>query len=888
MLGINFYLCLHPLTECSIFTNSFFMKKIFILLLVVCFATTLFSQTIVSTTPSNKNFILEEYTGTNCTYCPDGHKIANQIMTNNPGRAWAINIHQGGFSGNNPDYKTEFGNALANQYSINSYPNGTCNRGTGVVARNLWTSQCANIIAQPSPVNVAATVTIDWNTRLLTVYVEAYYTDNAANPTNKLNIALLQNNVLGPQVGGSSYYPAMMRFGKYQHMHMLRHLLTGQWGVEIPATTTGTFYSQTFTYNIPAHIRNVPICLEDLEVIAFVCENNKTILTGCKADLTIENGPACFGRIEMIEDKIVAVCDGSNSAICYIRNSNDFDVNSVEFAYSIGGGAPDYYVWSRKTIAPQSFDTIHLPTFLLAPNLSQDLMVTITKFNDINCNFSCSKAFKKEVVFGEEEMKLVITTDRYCSETTFKIFNPDGTILLQGGPWTDLTSNGTTVREFNFIPTMEGCHRLEVYDAFGDGINAGYGAGNVKILDSKGTQMYYNNGQFGSKLTATVYLGETADITATSGTNGTIVPINETTYPVGSRAKYSFLPDAHYEVDEVFIDGEPLGKTQPTSYTFSDVDRNYSISVTYRLMPSITASAGENGTISPIGETFHATGSTPEFVFIPDRNYEVEEVFVDGVPMGLEHATSYTFPAVDKDYTIHVVFKLLPGYNITASAGENGAISPAGNVFCATGLSAEFVFTPDANYEVEEVFVDGEPMGLPQATGYTIPAVDKDYTIHVTFRLMPSITATAGENGTISPIGKTFYATGSSATFAFTPDSDYEVEDLYIDGEPMGLEYATSYTFPAVDKDYTIHVTFKKIIGIKDINGVLIAVAPNPVNDKLWVTGTYDKLEIFSIAGQILATAFNQPVVDLNNLTKGIYFVKIQTNGQVCTFKIIK
>ena len=45
-----------------------------------------FGQTFVSTTPSNKNVILEEYTGTNCVFCPDGHKIAQQLVTANPDR----------------------------------------------------------------------------------------------------------------------------------------------------------------------------------------------------------------------------------------------------------------------------------------------------------------------------------------------------------------------------------------------------------------------------------------------------------------------------------------------------------------------------------------------------------------------------------------------------------------------------------------------------------------------------------------------------------------------------------------------------------------------------------------------------------------------------------
>ncbi|MCL2247531.1 MAG: T9SS type A sorting domain-containing protein, partial [Lentimicrobiaceae bacterium] len=227
-----------------------------------------------------------------------------------------------------------------------------------------------------------------------------------------------------------------------------------------------------------------------------------------------------------------------------------------------------------------------------------------------------------------------------------------------------------------------------------------------------------------------------------------------------------------------------------------------------------------------------------------------------------------------------------------ASADENGTISSSGNVEYWEGESVKYTFTPAPNYEVEEVFVDGEPMGLAQATSYTFPAVDKDYTIHVTFRLIQgsefTITASAGENGAISPSGETSFSPGASAEFIFTPDPNYEVEEVFIDAKPMGLAQATSYTFPAVDKDYTIHVTFKKLFGIKDANGVTIAVAPNPVNDQLFVTGRYDKLEIISLTGQILTTAHNQPVVDVNHLAKGIYFVKIQANEQTCTFKVIK
>lgn len=56
------------------------------------------AQQYVSTEPANRNVIIEEFTGRNCGYCPDGHRIANEIMANNPGRVWAINVHAGGYA----------------------------------------------------------------------------------------------------------------------------------------------------------------------------------------------------------------------------------------------------------------------------------------------------------------------------------------------------------------------------------------------------------------------------------------------------------------------------------------------------------------------------------------------------------------------------------------------------------------------------------------------------------------------------------------------------------------------------------------------------------------------------------------------------------------------
>jgi hypothetical protein len=269
------------------------MKKLFSILLVVFFSTTIFSQTIVSIKPANKNVILEEFTGTKCSYCPDGHKVAQGIMTNNPGRAWSINIHQGAFSGSSPNYKTVWGDALAAQYGVNSWPAATVSRGaTWSSTRSQWVSWANSILAQPSCLNVAAKGTLDWKERKLTLLVEVYYTGNAVQSTNKLNVAMLQNEVLGPQEGASIWYPEMMAGSLYRHQHMLRDFITGQWGMDISSTTEGTFFTHTFEYDVPENFNNVKVALANVEFLVFVSENQKTIISGSLAEITHIN--KCF------------------------------------------------------------------------------------------------------------------------------------------------------------------------------------------------------------------------------------------------------------------------------------------------------------------------------------------------------------------------------------------------------------------------------------------------------------------------------------------------------------------------------------------------------------------------------------------------------------------
>ena len=72
-----------------------------------------------------------------------------------------------------------------------------------------------------------------------------------------------------------------------------------------------------------------------------------------------------------------------------------------------------------------------------------------------------------------------------------------------------------------------------------------------------------------------------------------------------------------------------------------------------------------------------------------------------------------------------------------------------------------------------------------------------------------SITASAGEGGTISPSGDVRVSSGADKTFTISAYEGYVLNDVTVDGESVGK--VTTYTFEDVKAAHTIHATFTKI-----------------------------------------------------------------------------
>lgn len=91
----------------------------------------------------------------------------------------------------------------------------------------------------------------------------------------------------------------------------------------------------------------------------------------------------------------------------------------------------------------------------------------------------------------------------------------------------------------------------------------------------------------------------------------------------------------------------------------------------------------------------------------------------------------------------------LRAYTITATAGDNGSVSPSGAVVVPQGTDQTFDITPETGYHIADVLVDGVSVGA--LSGYTFPGVSGDHTIDATFAADEySLAITLSGNGSVS------------------------------------------------------------------------------------------------------------------------------------------
>ncbi len=239
----------------------------------------------------------------------------------------------------------------------------------------------------------------------------------------------------------------------------------------------------------------------------------------------------------------------------------------------------------------------------------------------------------------------------------------------------------------------------------------------------------------------------------------------------------------------------------------------------------------------------------------------------------------------------------------TSVPAGHGTISPEGTTVVTAGQDLELTFTPDENYELDSLFVNGI-MTYPTLDG-TESVVDNHYTL-TNIRNNQKVVAkfrdvrpyynihveieTAG--GTVTP-SDTTVVVGSDVTLNIRPNDGFHISQLEIDGNIV-IDYASSeIVFTNVNSDHHIKISFFPN-SVEENMFANLSIYPNPNNGQFTVSSDdFDgdvTFQIFSVSGAMMDERLvnGEKTVSFDkSLPAGTYFLRIIAGEKVATRKLV-
>ena len=271
-------------------------------------------------------------------------------------------------------------------------------------------------------------------------------------------------------------------------------------------------------------------------------------------------------------------------------------------------------------------------------------------------------------------------------------------------------------------------------------------------------------------------------------------------------------------------------------------------------------------------------GETCTLTATPNTGYTFQRWTKNGTQVSTNPTYSFTVTE-SVTYTAHFNAQ---NYTVTVAANPNNAGSVSGGGSYTYGQTCTVTASANNGYAFTNWTENGSQVSTNASYSFTVTGnrnlvasfAQNTHTIH----------ATAGTNGIITPSGTITVAHGANQSFSMIPDSDYEIQDVYIDGNPVGA--MASYTFTNVTADHYIHVIFTHVDAVGENNSNTINVYPNPTKGEVTVEGEDIKsVRIVNAYGQTIYNAKvedDQVHLDLSQMAKGVYMMHIEAKyGQV-------
>ena len=351
----------------------------------------------------------------------------------------------------------------------------------------------------------------------------------------------------------------------------------------------------------------------------------------------------------------------------------------------------------------------------------------------------------------------------------------------------------------------------------------------------------------------TVKTPDTVNVTVTKTGNG-LVRINDqetetSTVEKGGDVKLELIPAKGAYIQELTVKGEP--RTVKKGETFQETltaDEDITVSVTFVQEHTVTVTADKGGNVLLDGEAVtektYKEGTEVELSVAADDDYQIESIAIDGTQEDIADTASFTKKlTVDKDTTIAV--KFIRVYTVTVTYdSQHGTVEtdPAAQggeveaVLVKQGGTLTIKATPDENYRVSEVEIDGKAESFDdnryvKDTPFTrdIKNITAPHTIKITFApTLQTITVISGKHGTVKVEGPGKVIYNGSVDLTITPDDGYIIDTITVDEADVkaNVKRATEKSYQLllteVQRDTKVTVTFTACpqIGTNDLTAL--------------------------------------------------------------------
>ncbi len=218
------------------------------------------SDSIISSNPSQRKVLVEDYTGHKCGNCPEAAIVLKNLETLYGSKVVAMAIHAGSFANVNANFPTSFTTTPGNDYntffsvSAQGNPNGMINRigysgGASVQVKyhTGWASEVAQQVVLPAKFQIKLKYSYNTGSLLLNTSVKI---KSLANNTGiyKTVVLLTEDSIIAEQLDYSLPVGSQTNTN-YEFDHVLRGAINSSWGDVMFASGAGINIEDSKTYS---------------------------------------------------------------------------------------------------------------------------------------------------------------------------------------------------------------------------------------------------------------------------------------------------------------------------------------------------------------------------------------------------------------------------------------------------------------------------------------------------------------------------------------------------------------------------------------------------------------------------------------------------------------